>query len=276
MTEPPAPTSTAPTTAAPTTNVLAGKVVLVAGVGPGLGRELALRSAAAGADLVLAARNPERLATATAEVRATGRRAIGVPTDLADPAAIDRLVEVGLAEYGHLDAVLHNAYAPPSRADLLSSDATTIRAELASPLMALEVVRRCAPELATTSGAVVLVNSMIIRNRLPRFGAYRMAKSSLLALARSLSVELGPTGVRVNSVAPGYIWGDAVRGSFAKVAAERGTTLDAIHDEIAAETDLRRLPRPDEVADAAVFLASDLARAITGQCLDVTAGATHH
>lgn len=260
----------------PVNGVLAGKVVLVAGVGPGLGRALAERSAAAGADLVLASRSAARLGDLAEELRTTGRRVLAVPTDLADPAGVAALVEAALAEHGRLDAVLHNAYHAPSRETLLETDLDTVRAELESPLMALELVRRCAPALAETRGAVVVVNSMIIRNRLPGFGAYRMTKSSLLALARSLSIELGPQGVRVNSVAPGYIWADAVRDSFAKAARARGTTPEAIHDEIAGGTDLRRLPRPDEVADAAVFLASDLARAVSGQCLDVTSGATHH
>lgn len=269
-------TATVPTSTDPVTGVLTGKAVLVAGVGPGLGHALAVRSAVAGADVVLASRNAERLEAVAAEVRATGRRAVVVPTDLTDPAAVRHLVDTSVAELGRLDAVLHNAYHAPSREPLLDTGLDTVRAELESPLMALDLVRRCAPALAASRGAVVVMNSMIIRNRLPGFGAYRMTKSSLLALARSLSIELGPQGVRVNSVAPGYIWADAVRDSFAKTARERGTTPEAIHDEIAGGTDLRRLPRPDEIADAALFLASDLARAITGQCLDVTAGATHH
>ncbi|MEI7056675.1 SDR family oxidoreductase [Nocardioides sp. CCNWLW239] len=260
----------------PGSGILAGKVVLVAGAGPGLGRALAERSAAAGADLVIASRSAERLEDLAGELRTTGRRVLAVPTDLADPGSVAALVAAALSEHGRLDAVLHNAYHPPSREALLETGLDTVRAELESPLMALDLVRRCAPALAESRGAVVVMNSMIIRNRLPGFGAYRMTKASLLALARSLSIELGPHGVRVNSVAPGYIWADAVRGSFAKTARERGTTPEAIHDEIAAGTDLRRLPRPDEIADAALFLASDLARAVTGQCLDVTAGATHH
>ncbi|WP_231123660.1 SDR family oxidoreductase [Nocardioides sambongensis] len=262
--------------AAPTTNVLTGKVVLVAGVGPGLGAALAVRSAAAGANVVLAARNEERLHEVAAAATAAGGRTLVVPTDLGDGAAVDRLVAATLAEYGRLDAVLHNATVPPSREDLLATGVDTVRAELESPLMALEVIRRCAAALTDGAGSVVIVNSMVLRNQLPRFGGYRMAKSALLALARGLSVELGPLGVRVNSVAPGYIWSDAVAGSFEKAAAARGTTAQAVHDEIAAQADLRRLPLPEEIADAAVFLASDLARAITGQCLDVTAGATHH
>lgn len=243
--------------------LLAGKVVLVAGVGPGLGRSLALRSAAAGADVVLAARNPDRLATVAGEVAQLGRRAVVLPTDLGDPAAVAALAGAAVDRAGRLDAVVHNAFHPPGREQLLDADLGTVGAELASSVTALDLVRQCAPALIESSGSVVLVNSMILRNRLPGFGAYRMTKASLLALARGLSIELGPRGVRVNSIAPGYIVGD-------------DTPPREIHAEAAAATDLRRLPHPDEVADAAVLLASDLVRAVTGQCLDVTCGATHH
>lgn len=243
--------------------VLAGKVVLVAGVGPGLGRSLALRSAAAGADVVLAARNPDRLAAVAGEVERLGRRAVVLPTDLDDPAAVEALAADAVQRAGRLDAVVHNAFHPPGREPLLDADLAAIGSELASSVTALDLVRRCAPALVEAGGSVVLVNSMILRNRLPGFGAYRMTKASLLALARGLSIELGPRGVRVNSIAPGYIVGD-------------DTAPRDVHAEAAAATDLRRLPHPDEVADAAVFLASDLARAVTGQCLDVTCGATHH
>ncbi|WP_220454312.1 SDR family oxidoreductase [Nocardioides immobilis] len=264
------------TTSNPVTSVLGGKVVLVAGVGPGLGRSLAVRSATAGADVVLASRDRDRLARVAAEVGALGRRAVVVPTDLTDPAAVAALADRIVDDVGRLDAVIHNAYHPPSREALLDTELASVEAELVSSLPALDLVRRCTPALVASGGSVVLVNSMILRNRLPGFGAYRMAKASLLALARGLSVELGPQGVRVNSVAPGYIRGDAVEASFAKAARARGTTVEAIHAEVAAETDLRRLPLPDEVADAAVFLASDLARSVTGQCLDINSGATHH
>ncbi len=89
-------------------------------------------------------------------------------------------------------------------------------------------------------------------------------------------MELGPLGVRVNSVAPGYIWADSVKVWFDRLAAERGVDPTVVHDEIAAGTDLRRLPEPDDIANTAVFLASDFARAITGQCIDVNCGHTHH
>jgi NAD(P)-dependent dehydrogenase (short-subunit alcohol dehydrogenase family) len=116
----------------------------------------------------------------------------------------------------------------------------------------------------------------VLRHSRRTFGAYKMGKAALLALTQSLATELGPKGVRVNSVAPGYIWADQLRGYFDYLAERRGVPAQQVYDEIAATIDLRRLPEPDEIADAVVFLASDLARAVTGQCLDVNGGEFHH
>src|SRR6185437_10512089 len=103
-----------------------------------------------------------------------------------------------------------------------------------------------------------------------------MTKASLLALAQSLASELGPQGIRVNSVAPGWIWAETLQNYFTYLAHKRGVDAQVIYDETAARIDLRRLPAPDEIADAVVFMASDLARAITGHCLDVNCGEYHH
>jgi NAD(P)-dependent dehydrogenase (short-subunit alcohol dehydrogenase family) len=103
-----------------------------------------------------------------------------------------------------------------------------------------------------------------------------MSKAALLALAQSLATELGPQGIRVNSVAPGYIWADTLKGYFAYLAGKRGVDAQVIYDETAAKTDLRRLPEPDQIADAVVFMSSEMSRAITGHCLDVNCGEFHH
>jgi NAD(P)-dependent dehydrogenase (short-subunit alcohol dehydrogenase family) len=260
-----------------TTRLLDDKVVLVSGVGPGLGRSLALRSAVAGADVVLAARTESTLRAVAEEVEGLGRKALVVPTDITDAASVTGLVDRALAAYGRVDALLNSAFYHPPREDLLSAGADSMRSSYEiNVLAAVTLVQRLAPALIASRGAVVLINSMVIRNRLPGFGAYRMNKAALLAAARGLSVELGPRGVRVNSVAPGYIWADKVRGYFGRIAENRGVSAQQVYDEVAGNVDLRRLPEPDEIADAAVFLASDLARAITGQCLDVNCGETHH
>jgi enoyl-[acyl-carrier-protein] reductase (NADH) len=93
---------------------------------------------------------------------------------------------------------------------------------------------------------------------------------------RFVLTELGPKGVRVNSIAPGYIWADSLKWYLGHLAEQRGVTRDEVYEETAATTDLRALPEPDEIADAALFLISDLARIVTGQCLDANAGEFHH
>ena len=126
--------------------------------------------------------------------------------------------------------------------------------------------------LAGTKGSVVNVNSMVIRHSQPKYGAYKMAKSALLAMSQSLASELGEQGIRVNSVVPGYIWGETLQGYFAHQAGKYGTTVEAIYDATAASSDLKRLPTEDEVASAILFFASDLSSGITGQTLDVNCG----
>ncbi|GIH68061.1 SDR family oxidoreductase [Sphaerimonospora thailandensis] len=257
--------------------LLTGKVVLVCGIGPGLGRSLAVRSAQAGADVVLAARTEPRLREVADEVVALGRSALAVPTDVTDESSVSNLVERATETFGRVDALLNSAFVQPPQERLLDTDLDAIRRwNDINVLASVGLIQKLAPALTEVSGAVVLINSMVIRNRLPGFGAYRMNKAALLAAARSLSVELGPLGVRVNSVAPGYIWAEKVRGHFRRLADRRGVSEQQVYDEITAKVDLRRLPTPDEIADAAVFLASDMASGITGQCLDVTCGETHH
>jgi len=121
-----------------------------------------------------------------------------------------------------------------------------------------------------------MINSAVLRHSRRTFGAYKMAKSALLSLSQSLASELGPDGIRVNTVAPGYIWAPNLKWYFAYLAKERGITPEEIYAETASTIDLRKLPEPDEIADAVVFLASSMARAITGQCLDVNGGEYHH
>jgi NAD(P)-dependent dehydrogenase (short-subunit alcohol dehydrogenase family) len=141
---------------------------------------------------------------------------------------------------------------------------------------ALRLTRLFTPLLEESKGAVVMVNSMVVRFSQLGMGPYKLTKAALLAMAQSLATEFGPRGIRVNSVAPGHIWGDSLKWYFGYLAHQRGVSVEDIYAETAAGIDLRRLPEPDEIADAVVFLASPLARAITGQCLDVNCGEYHH
>ncbi|MET7771836.1 SDR family oxidoreductase [Nocardia sp. NPDC005366] len=257
--------------------LLRDKVVVVSGIGPGLGRAIAVQSAKAGADLVLAARTESRLTEVAEEITELGRRAVVVPTDINDEAAVTNLVETAHSAFGRVDTVVNNAFAIPPIADLADVDLDQVRAGFeTNVLAALRLTRLFIPALAETKGSVVMINSAVLRHSRRTFGPYKMAKSSLLALAQSLATELGPKGIRVNTVAPGYIWADNLKWYFNYLAEQRGITCEEVYAETASTIDLRRLPEPDEIAEAVVFFASSMARAITGACLDVNCGEYHH
>jgi NAD(P)-dependent dehydrogenase (short-subunit alcohol dehydrogenase family) len=257
--------------------ILQDKVIVVAGVGPGLGRSIALAGARAGADVVLAARTASRLDDVAKEITALGRRGLAVPADLADAAAVERLAQAARDAFGRVDALVYNALAMPPIKELREVSLDAVRASFdVNVLAALGLTRLLVPDLAQSKGSVVMINSMVVRYSQRTMGPYKLAKAALLAMAQSLATELGPQGIRVNSVAPGHIWGDSLKWYFGYQAKKRGVTVEEIYAETAAPIDLGRLPEPDEIADAVVFLASPMARAITGQCLDVNCGEYHH
>ncbi|MFN2562145.1 MAG: SDR family oxidoreductase [Jatrophihabitans sp.] len=258
-------------------DVLQDKVVVVAGVGPGLGRSIALQCAKAGADVVLAARTESRLGEVADEIKQLGRRTLQVGTDINSEESAQNLVDATLAEFGRLDALVNNAFAIPPLGALQTVDFEQVRAGFETNVLGgLRLTRLFVPALAESGGNVVMINSSVLRHSSMPYGAYKMAKSALLALAQALATELGPQGIRVNSVAPGYIWADTLQNYFAYLAKKRGVEAQVVYDETAANMDLRRLPDPDAIADAVVFLASTMARDITGHCLDVNCGEFHH
>ena len=257
--------------------MLENKVVVISGVGPALGTTLARRCAEAGADLVLAARTAERLTEVADQVSALGRRALAVSTDITDDEQVANLVTRSLEEYGKVDVLINNAFRVPSMKPLADTTFQHIRDAIELTVLgALRISQGFTPALAESKGAVVNVNSMVIRHSQPKYGAYQMAKAALLAMSHSLSTELGAQGIRVNTVAPGYIWGGTLQSYFTHQAGKFGTTVEEIYNAAAAGSDLKRLPTEDEVASAILFLASDLASGITGATLDVNCGEYKH
>jgi NAD(P)-dependent dehydrogenase (short-subunit alcohol dehydrogenase family) len=253
--------------------MLENKVVLISGVGPALGTTLARRCAQEGADLVLAARTVERLEGVASEVEGLGRRAVSVGTDITDEAQVTNLVEKSLDAYGRVDVLINNAFKVPSMKPLGKTSFDHIRETFELTVLgALRLIQGLTPALTEANGSVVNVNSMVVRHSDPKQGAYKMAKSALLAMSQSLASELGEQGIRVNSVLPGYIWGGTLQGYFEHQAGKYGTTVDEIYKAAAVNSDLKRLPTEDEVASAILFMASDLSSGITGQALDVNCG----
>lgn len=253
--------------------MLENKVVVISGVGPALGTTLARRCAEAGADLVLAARTAERLEEVAAVVRGLGRRALTVTTDITDDGQVDNLVARSVEAYGKVDVLINNAFRVPSMKPLADTTFGHIRDAIELTVLgALRLTQGFTPALAESKGSVVNVNSMVIRHSQPKYGAYKMAKAALLAMSQSLATELGGQGIRVNSVAPGYIWGGTLKSYFSHQAGKFGTTVEDIYAAAAAASDLKRLPTEEEVASAILFMASDLSSGITGATLDVNCG----
>lgn len=256
-----------------TQGLLTGKVVVISGVGPALGTTLARRCAEEGADLVLAARTADRLEEVAGQITALGRRAVPVPTDITDEGQVAALVERAVDAFGTVDVLINNAFRVPSMKPFGATSFDHIRDTVeVTVLGALRMIQGFTETLAASQGSVVNVNSMVIRHSDPKQGAYKMAKSALLAMSQSLASELGPQGIRINSVMPGYIWGGTLQGYFQHQADKYGASVDDIYQAAAAGSDLKRLPTEDEVSAAIMFLASDLASGITGQSLDVNCG----
>ena len=253
--------------------ILEDRVVVISGVGPALGTTLARRCAEEGADLVLAARTVERLEDVAKQITGLGRRALSVGTDITDEEQVNKLIEETVKAYGKVDVLINNAFRVPSMKPFSGTTFEHIRETIELTVLgALRLIQGFTPALTESNGSVVNVNSMVVRHSDPKQGAYKMAKSALLAMSQSLASELGPHGIRVNSVLPGYIWGGTLQGYFEHQAGKYGTTVDEIYKAAAVNSDLKRLPTEDEVASAILFMASDLSSGITGQALDVNCG----
>lgn len=256
--------------------LLQDKVIVLSGVGPGLGRALGEEAARLGADLVLASRTEKRLEAMADVVRSHGRRALVVPTDITDEHARRHLVDASLAEFGRVDCLINNAFGIPPMDPLTTLDVQALRdANETNVFAPLRLSALFADALAETHGCILNINSAVLYQSQPEFAGYKLSKGALAHLSQSLATELGPRGIRVNSIAPSYIYEDVNKAYFDWLASESGRTHDDVYAEKAAPTDLKRLATPDEVARAALMLVSDLASAVTGQVLNVDCGEFH-
>lgn len=254
---------------------LADRTVLVTGGGRGIGRAIALRCAADGADVVVAARSVEELEETADRVRATGRRAQAVQMDLRDPASVEAGVAAARAAVGPVDLLVANSGVAGPTAPVWE-----VSAEDWSDTFAVNVTgvwlscRAVLPGMIERGrGNIVVVGSMTGKRTLVNRSPYAASKTALIGFVRTAAADVGPHGIRVNLVSPGAVEGDRLTRVVEAQARSRGITRDAALGELTADSPLRRPVPPDDVGSAVAFLLSDEAASITGEDLNVSSGA---
>jgi 3-oxoacyl-[acyl-carrier protein] reductase len=255
---------------------LAGKVALVSGAGPGIGRSTALAFARDGADVVVAARRPGPLEDLAREVRdATGRRALAIPSDLTDLEASAALVERTVAELGRLDVLVNVATSSFLRRKMVDSDwstyADSVQMNVVGTMkLCADAARRMAEQ---GGGSIINIGTLASTALQAKNGEYSSTKLAMVGLSKTLAREMGAQNVRVNVVTPGYTTGEGLTELFEQMAASAGVTGEEMSQRVASTTELKRHVDPDDIAEACVYLGSDRARNVTGVELHVTAGA---
>jgi NAD(P)-dependent dehydrogenase (short-subunit alcohol dehydrogenase family) len=241
---------------------LEGKSCLVTGGGSGIGLAVARRFAAEGARVAVMGRRADRLEEAAAESDAIS----AVPGDVSVADDARRVVEAIVERHGGLDVLFHAAGVIRRNERLEETTDDEWNHDMGINVGgAFNVCRFAIPHLEQSRGAIVLVASQLAHVAAAGYATYAVGKGAVLALARTLAIDLGPRGVRVNALSPGIVDTD-----FAYI----GRDFGAVRDQIAASLPLRRVGTAEDMVGPAVFLASDESGWMTGQSLVVDGGFT--
>ena len=240
------------------------RVAVVTGASSGLGVAFARAFAEAGADVVLAARRPDRLQQTAASVRAAGRSALCVPTDIADPAQVQHMVEAAMAQFGKIDTLINNAgvgTAIPATRETPEQFRQVIDVNLNGAYWAAQACAR----VMRPGSTIVNISSVLglTTAKLPQ-AAYSASKAGLIGLTRDLAQQWGTRkGIRVNALAPGFFESEMT-----------DEYPDGYLDRMTPRMVLGRIGNPDELAASAIWLASDASGYVTGQTVAVDGGIT--
>ena len=242
---------------------LTDRVALVTGAGRGIGAAIAVAYAEAGADVAITARTQSQLDEVAGRIEATGRRALVMPADVDDLDTLGALVDSTVAKLGHLDILVNNVGGSPPKPLLETSARSFEKAIHFNVTIAFELTKLATPHLLESgTGSVVNISSAAGRFASRGFAAYGTAKAALAHLTRELACDLAPR-VRVNAIAV---------GSIATSALEYVLTNDEIRDAMERNTPLRRLGDPEDIAAAALWLASPAGAYVTGKVVEVDGG----
>jgi len=248
---------------------LTGKSAIITGSSRGIGRAIAERLAEHGANVVISSRKAGPCDEVAAEIN--GRygegRAVAIPANIASREDLQRLVDETAAAFGKIDIVVCNAATNPYAGPMAGISDEQFEKILQNNVVSNHwLIQMAAPQmLARRDGSIIIVSSIGGLRGNALIGAYNISKAADMQLARNLAVEWGPSNVRVNCIAPGLVQTD-----FAKYLWENPALLKQVTDP----APLKRIGQPDEIAGAAVYLASPASSYMTGQTLVVDGGIT--
>ncbi|MGI9647657.1 MAG: SDR family NAD(P)-dependent oxidoreductase [Acidimicrobiia bacterium] len=251
------------------------RTTLITGASQGIGQELALSFAAAGDSLILAARNRENLEETAEAAAAHGAEVLVVPTDITNPDQVSALGRAARERFGGVDVLINNSGIGGPSGPLWELDLEEWRQTFAVNVDGVFLVsREFLPSMIERgSGSVIIIGS--ITGKRPLWGRtpYASTKAALIGLTRTLALEAGPRGVRVNLISPGFVAGPRLDWVIQSQAEGRDVTVDEVRGEMEGESPLNRLTQPHDIARAALFLASEEASGLTGADLNVNSGA---
>lgn len=244
---------------------LTGKVAIITGSSRGIGRAIAEAYAEAGAKVVISSRNQEPCDEVVAAIRAKGGEAIAIPARISDKGQLENLVAKTREQWGGIDILVCNAAINPHYGPLEAlTDQVFERMMTNNVLSNLWLSKLVVPDMkAKKEGSIIFISSIGGLKSSTVIAMYGVTKAADIALCRSLAAEWGPEGVRVNCIAPGLVVTDFARALYENP--ERRAKREA-------ETPLRRLGQPEDMAGAALLLASRAGAFITGQTLVIDGG----
>ncbi len=255
-------------------SLLNGRIAVVTGASKGIGRVMAQMFAREGAKVVCAARSDLLINETAAMIRAAGGQAVAVVADAAREEGAQAIVEAGRHAFGGVDTLVNNAGdGGPTRPiqDYTTEDwFYTVNSCLTSAYLCS---RFAVPAMITAGrGAIVNIASMAGRRGLAYRVGYCSAKAGQIGMTYGLAVELGRHNITVNAIAPGAVAGDRIDRVIQGQADVRGVDVERMRQSFVDRAPLRRMSTAEDISSLAVFLCSDLARNISGQCIPVTAG----
>jgi len=256
---------------------LAGKKALVTGASQGLGYATAQGLALEGCLVAINSRDPQKLADAAQNLKLeTNQKVVTIPGDLTDPKNAAEIIHLAAERLGGLDLLVTNAGGPPAGGFEAFDDAVWQQAVELSFLSHVRLIRAALPHLRkSATPSVLTVTSITVKEPLPNLILSNSVRMATAGLTKSLSQELGPEGIRCNSILPGWTVTERVESLMAQRAQSNGTQPENEFKKQSAAIPLGRMGTPEEFARAAVFLLSPAASYITGVMLPVDGGAYH-